>query len=373
MLLAVAAVAVVLIGVRVALPTVIQDYVNDKLDESPSYDGSVGDIDLSLIRGAYRIDDIAIIKTEGDVPVPLFAAEHVEFSVLWSALLKGAVVAEAEVSRAAVNIVDGASEESRQTGTDGQWLTLLDELVPLRIDRVEVRDSELHFRNFESDPVVDVFLSRINGVASNLSNSEDLTETMVATVNATALAMEDSEVTLMVSFDPTPVEPTFDLDLRLLGLPIVSLDSVIDAYAPFDVEGGTLDVVAEMAAADGRLEGYVKPIIHNLDVFKWQEDVERDGDNPLVVVWESFVGFIGEILQNQPTGQLATNVPISGDLDSPDTSVLVAVANILRNAFIEAFQANFENTVTLDFEADEAADDAVDESVESADSEQEAQ
>src|SRR5690606_37339351 len=96
-LLAVAAVAVVLIGVRVALPTVIQDYVNDKLDESPSYDGSVGDIDLSLIRGAYRIDDIAIIKTEGDVPVPLFAAEHVEFSILWSALLKGAVVAEAEV------------------------------------------------------------------------------------------------------------------------------------------------------------------------------------------------------------------------------------------------------------------------------------
>ena len=357
-LLSVAVLAVVLIGVRAAMPALIQDYVNDKLDESPSYDGSVGDIDLALFRGAYSIDDIAIIKTEGDVPVPLFAAEHVEFSILWSALLKGAVVAEALVSRAAINIVDGASEESRQTGTDGQWLTLLDELVPLRIDRVEVRDSELHFRNFESDPVVDVFLSRINGVASNLSNSEDLTETMVATVEATALAMEDSEVTLLVSFDPTPVDPTFDVDLRLLGLPIVSLDSVISAYAPFDVEGGTLDVVAEMAAAEGRLEGYVKPIIHDLDVFKWQEDVERDGDNPLVVVWESFVGFIGEILQNQPTGQLATNLPISGNLDSPDTSVLVAVGNILRNAFIEAFQANFENTVTLDFATEEPAEEA---------------
>src|SRR5690606_11678341 len=172
-----------------------------------------------------------------------------------------------------------------------------------------------------------------------------------------------------VSFDPTPVEPTFDVDLRLLGLPIVSLDSFISAYAPFDVEGGNLDVVAEMEAAEGRLEGYVKPIIHDLDVFKWQEDVERDGDNPLVVVWESFVGFIGEILQNQPTGQLATNVPISGELESPDTSVLVAVGNILRNAFIEAFQANFENTVTLDF----AADESTDESVEDTDSEQEQQ
>ena len=263
-------------------------------------------------------------------------------------------MAEAMVSRAAVNIVDSNDGASRQTGTDGQWLTLLDNLIPLRLDRVEVRDSELHFRNFESNPVVDVFLSRINGVASNLSNSEDLTQTMVATVQASALAMEDSEVTLAVSFDPTPMTPTFDVDARLLGLPIMTLDSVISAYAPFDIEGGSLDVVVEMAAAEGRLEGYVKPIIHDLDVFQWREDVERDGDNPFVVLWESFVGFVSEVLQNQPTGQLATNVPIAGALDSPDTSVLVAVANILRNAFIEAFQADFENTVDLDFQADQA-------------------
>src|SRR5690606_16904619 len=177
------------------------------------------------------------------------------FSVLWGALIKGAVVAEALVTRGAINIVDGESDESRQTGTDGQWLTLLDNLVPLRIDRVEVVDSQLHFRNFDTEPVVDVYLSQLNVVASNVSNSEDLTDTMVASVEATARAMEDSEVTLLMQCDPTPVEPTFDVDARLLGLPIITLDSVISAYAPFDIEGGMVDVVAELAAAEGRLDG----------------------------------------------------------------------------------------------------------------------
>ena len=64
-------------------------------------------------------------------------------------------------------------------------------------------------------------------------------------------------------------------------------------------------------------------------------------------LWEGLVGAIAELLENQPRDQLATNIPLEGDLSNPDTSVLVAVINILRNAFVEAFQANLDNSISL--------------------------
>lgn len=341
----------VVIGVRAAMPIALQQYVNRKLDASPSYDGEVGDIDLSLIRGAYNIENVSIVKTDSEVPVPLFSAENLEFSVLWSALLRGAVVAEMGVDRAIINIVDGDSEAKQQTGEEGGWLRILNDLFPLRIDQVQIRDSELHFRNYDFEPPVDIYLSNFDANAWNLSNSEDLTDTMVASLEASANVMESSEISVSMKLNPTLQQPTFDLNARMLDLPIMSLDNFISAYAPFDVEGGRLDVVTELAAHDGRLEGYVKPIIHELDVFKWKEDIVKDKDNPIVAIWESLVGFMAEILQNQRTDQLASNVPISGDISDVSAGVLATIGNILKNAFVEAFRPDFDNTIDFNFDA----------------------
>jgi hypothetical protein len=70
-----------LIGLRIALPHIVRKYVNKKLDEMPEYDGRIGDVDIRLWRGAYSIQGIEIIKTEGDVPVPFFSSRRVTFSV----------------------------------------------------------------------------------------------------------------------------------------------------------------------------------------------------------------------------------------------------------------------------------------------------
>jgi len=343
---------VILLALRIALPSLGQRYVNNKLDESPEYAGQVGDIDIALIRGAYSIDDVEIVKTEGTVPVPLFAARKVEFSVLWKALMNGAIVGEAELYEPVINIVDSEDEAKKQTGEDGNWIAIADDLTPLLIDQVIIHDGQLHFQNFDKEPKVDIYLSRIEGVGRNLSNSQALTDSPVGHAEITALAMEESELTVNAAVDSSREEPTFDLNLRLLALPLSNLDNFIKTYAPFDIEAGTIDLVTELAARDGVLEGYVKPIIYNLEVFKWSEDIEKDNDNPIKALWEGLVGLVSELLENQPRDQLASNIPIQGDISNPDTRVLVAVVNILRNAFVEAFQANLDNSISL-FEEEE--------------------
>ena len=55
------------------------------------YRGHIGDIDLAWWRGAYRINDLRIVKTSGDVPIPLLEAPLIDISVsgppLWRCLL----------------------------------------------------------------------------------------------------------------------------------------------------------------------------------------------------------------------------------------------------------------------------------------------
>src|SRR4051794_24254149 len=104
----------VLVAVRLALPYVVEDYVNHKLAGLKSYDGHVGDIDIHLWRGAYSIDDIEIVKTGAKRPVPFFKSPRVDFSVEWPSLMRGSVVSEARFYRPQLNLVQGKSEQDSQ-------------------------------------------------------------------------------------------------------------------------------------------------------------------------------------------------------------------------------------------------------------------
>src|SRR4051812_42921684 len=63
---------VLLVIGRLMLPWALRSYVNRTLDQNPLYDGKIGDIDVHLWRGAYSIQDVRLVKTTGNVPVPLF-------------------------------------------------------------------------------------------------------------------------------------------------------------------------------------------------------------------------------------------------------------------------------------------------------------
>ena len=94
---ALAIVAVLLVGARVALPYFAKDEVNRRLMALESYDGHVEDVDLALWRGAYRLDGIRIVKTGSKQPEPFFDGERIDFSVEWRSILRGRLVAECEM------------------------------------------------------------------------------------------------------------------------------------------------------------------------------------------------------------------------------------------------------------------------------------
>ena len=338
---------VLLVALPVALPSIVQRYVNDKLDEIPEYDGRIGDVDIHLFRGAYSIDDVDIEKTTGSVPVPFFAARKVDFSMEWREIFQGALVGEIHAYQSSLNFVKGETEQDSQTGIDNSWLDIVQELFPFRINRFEIQDGSIVFHDFGTEPKVDVYLTNLFAVCTNLYNTQELSTELPADFRAVGTTLGGGRAELHVKLDPLAEAPLFDLELALTDVNLVALNELLEAYGNFNVKRGTFEVFAEVAGSEGTFDGYVKPFFEDLDVF----ELDRDAKNPVKLAWQALVAGAIKIFKNHPRDQLATKIPVSGTFEKTDVEIWTTVVNVLRNAFVEAFKARVDDSINL-FERD---------------------
>jgi hypothetical protein len=333
----------VLIVVRAALPSIVLRYVNEQLDGLEGYSGRVEDIDISLYRGAYQIQGIRIVKSNGRIPVPFFAAEELDISVEWSALFDGDIVAEIDLHKPKLNFVKGPTERTSQTEPADNWTDTVKELAPFSINRFAIHDGDVHYRDFHTEPKVNIYVQRINGVARNLTNAEDLGGSLVATFEARALAMHSGRLKLKGSYNPYAKHPTFEVDASLNGLNIKQVNSFLKAYASVDAEAGKLSVDTEIAASKGRFRGYVKPFIDDLQILDW----DKESEGFLTRIWEGVVEVAAELLEDQSKDRIATRVPLSGKVDGPEADVWSTIGGLLKNAFLEALRRGLEDEINL--------------------------
>lgn len=333
---------VLLIAFRIALPYILLRYVNKQLATIDGYRGHVDDIDVSLYRGAYTIKDIYLNKTGGAIPVPFFKANEIDLSVEWRALFNGEIVAEIIVNRPVINFVKGPTTATSQTDIDGDWTTVVDKLIPFKLNRFEINSGEAHYKDLHSTPKVDVVAKNIHILAENLSNAKHQKELLPSTVTATA-GVYEGQVAFNMKINALSKVPTFDFNAKLSTLNLTNLNDFLRAYGNFDVEKGNISLYTEAAAKDGAFKGYVKPLIKDMDVVSWKNDKEK----PLRFVWEAVVGGVSWLLTNHKKDQLATRADFSGRFDNPNFDVWSIIGQILRNAFIQALYPSLENSVNI--------------------------
>ncbi|MDR6713151.1 uncharacterized protein involved in outer membrane biogenesis [Pseudomonas hunanensis] len=332
-----------LVVLHLALPYLVRDYLNDKLADMGDYRGQVSDVDLAWWRGAYTINGLKIVKTTGKVPVPFVDAPVIDLSVSWHALWHDhAVVAEVEFMRPQLNFVDGPSKQNSQTGQGTDWRQQLEKLVPITLDEVRIDDGTLTFSNFNSKPPVDLKATRLEASIRNLTNVRDEKGRRDASFEATALLLGDAKVESRATFDPFSDFDDFEFRLRATGIQLRRLNDFASAYGKFDFNAGHGDVVIEAQAEKGRLNGYIKPLLRDVDVFNWQQDVQDKDKGFFRSIWEAVVGASETVLKNQPKNQFATRVELSGSVHQQDISGFEAFLQILRNGFVQAFSARYE-------------------------------
>ena len=333
---------VVVLGVgRLFLPRVVRHYVNRTLDRNVLYEGRVGHVEVHLLRGAYSIHDIQISKRTGQVPVPFFAASRLDFSIQWNALIHRRIVGQFTMDQPQLNFVSNPDEDKSQTGSGGPWLQMIRDLFPFQINSAIVQDGSVHFRTYESQKPVDIYLSHVNGSIDDLGNVRNETTPLVTTVQASGLAMDQAKLNLKMTLDPFSYHPTFHLAVRLLGLDVTKLNDFARKFGKFDFKRGWFDVVLEADDKEGQLTGYVKPLFRNLKVFSLSADIKED--NVLQFFWQALVGGVTTAFKNFHRDQFGTLIPFTGDTTGATTpDILATVGNILRNAFVRAYLPRLE-------------------------------
>lgn len=337
----------VLIIARLMLPYFVTRYVNKVLADIDGYEGSIYDVDIHLIRGAYVIDSLKLFKVNGHEKVPFIDIPSTDLSVEWSALFKGSIVGEIIFNHPKINFIGGDGDETKKPGNDTQtgegvdWTQPIKELMPLQINRLEINDGSIFYYDFTTKPKVSLHLDSLHALATNLNNAERQKERLPSSIVATATSIGGGKLSINMNINVLKEIPDFDLNLKFEGIHMPALNDFFVAYSKADIEKGTFNLYAELVVNNSEITGYVKPLAQNIKVVNW----EKDKKNPFNLVWQAIVGVVAEFFENQKEDQFATKVPLKGNLKDIKSAVWPAIWNVFRNAFVQAFERNTDNTI----------------------------
>jgi hypothetical protein len=151
--------------------------------------------------------------------------------------------------------------------------------------------------------------------------------------------MGSGPTTASATFRAEDAGPDFDVNVAIEGTQLTAMNDLLRAYGKFDVVGGLFSLFSELRVKNGRVEGYVKPLFSNLDVYDKRQDRDKTVFRKL---YEKLVGGVSKLLENRPRDEVATKTEVVGRVDDPKTSTLQVIVNLIQNAFFRAILPGFD-------------------------------
>jgi hypothetical protein len=208
--------------------------------------------------------------------------------------------------------------------------------VDISVREFDITHSSFSYTDKTKEPNYRMFFTDANIALRNLSNhqqqgSGDLT------LHGKFMGSGDTNVS--GDFLASKHGPAFNVKVAIQNTDLPSLNDILRAYGRFDVAAGQFSLFAELSIKDGDMNGYVKPMFANLQVYNYQKDKNTD---VLHQTKELLIGGASHLFKNSSTQRVATEVDLKGKLTSPDVSTWQAVVQVLHNAFIEAILPGFD-------------------------------
>jgi len=341
-LIAIIVLLLVLIAGRIALPFVLKSAINGRLNQIPGYAGQVAKVHVAVWRGAYDLRDVEIVKRQGSKTVPLFAAKAVDFSVAWRELFHGKFVGDITVEEGRVNFVRTATPETSQLEVDKRWQDAIEAIFPIEITHLTIIDGRVRYIDRTSNPVVDESVENIQGVATGLRNHPKKNAgEFPAHMRLTGTSTGGGRLSASADAEPLADHPHFEMRLKLEKVSLPALNPFLRSFAGVDVSAGTLKFYMEIAARDGRFEGYAKPFFTGVKFTNLTE-----GSKPVTQrVWQALASGLVELLKNKPENELSTRIPFSGEFGRTDVGIWATITSMLHNGFINALVPSLEHNV----------------------------
>jgi hypothetical protein len=187
-----------------------------------------------------------------------------------------------------------------------------------------------------------VFVNHAHAIATGLRNRPaDANDKFPANLTVEGESVGGGRLSLVMRAEPLAAQPHFELRVTLDRVNLPALNDLLRAYGKVDVSAGVMQLYLEMAAREGRFEGYVKPFFDGVD-FK---DLAPDDKNLAEKIWEKIVSGAVALFKNKPRNQIATRIPFAGEFGSADVGLLATLRTMLRHGFIKPLPERLERSV----------------------------
>ncbi len=298
--IALVVVAVLLGGLRLALPSIAKARINKKLAALPEgWSGKLNRVSLSLLRG----EVVARVRVEAP---------------------KIRVVLERK----------GKAELKEKKPIQAERLPDLEKLLPFRIDKVELDDGEI----FILAGGAELKLSDAKFSVENLTNRPKDGNERFAKGLASAREQNGGSFAVEFVVDPTAAKPAFHVAFQIAEIDLPKLNPILLFELGVDVDKGRFSLASEADAKEGGFEGYVKPYVDDLEM----GPTHGADKGPIKVIKEAAAAVAAAVLKNRDTKAVASKVPFKGRFDDPDVGTWEALVAVLRNAFVEAIRPSLE-------------------------------
>ena len=326
-----------LIVIRLVLDPIASHYAHRALDRGEGFRGTFDKLHVSVIPPAFEMSRVKIIEEPGgNWKNPLYYFEDVRASIYWREVLRGHLVADVELKRPKLLLLSHQEKKKgKKAGTIGEQL---EEMSPLRVDRLDVHDGELLIARGTGDKAAELWIHDAELVAENMATRKAMMEGEYSKLRGHAVVQRTGKLGLAVNMEPFAKGLTFSGKASLKDLDLRELYAFTSNRTDLRAARGEIDLFADLRARNGALSGGVKPVLKNVEIESASKDL---GARLRGALYDAAY----HIVSNEEDGQekVATVVPIKGKVDDAHAQLVPTILGVVRNAFVEGLASGFSN------------------------------
>jgi uncharacterized protein involved in outer membrane biogenesis len=200
--------------------------------------------------------------------------------------------------------------------------------LAIHIGEVSLKDGSAHFADFSLTPDFATAIQQLNGRIGSI-DSRQATPTGVDIQGKV-----DRYAPMSIKGTLNPFDPLDSLDIttRFQNVELTTLTPYSGKFAGYRIRQGRLNLELIYRIENGQLNAQNKVLLENLQLGE-RVDSSSAVDLPIR---------LAVALLKDSQGRIAVELPISGDLNNPQFSVLPIVWQTLRNLLLRAVQAPFK-------------------------------
>lgn len=248
---------VLLVGVRIVLEPVLLKVANDKAKTvNPVFEGHIDDLDLAILRGGLLLENVTAKIKDGDKE--FLQVEDVLVDLSWKSLFKGDIKFDVLVDGMKMQVTKSLLAAVKKLPEEKEKKEL-----PFEISSIDIEDSSVAFPEFPGLNKQQQFtVNNIHGWLTGFSGQKgsDLGQYEIFA----GLSKKD-DVKITGNFDISKETPRWDMNAKITKFDLASGNNALTKLVPMNFKKGTLDLYSEVKSEEGKIYGYVKPFLNDVE------------------------------------------------------------------------------------------------------------